>query len=73
MEHPNPIMDTAIRLSAKKANNDQIDSEVKEVIAMMKRYKGELLLTWHIYIREKELIIEYIKQAEEIVPYAVNG
>lgn len=72
MEHPNPIMDTAIRLSAKKANNNQIDSEVKEVIAMMKRYKGELLLTWHIYIREKELIIEYIKQAEEIVPYAVN-
>ncbi len=72
MEHPNPIMDTAIRLSAKNKNNEQIDSEVKEVIAMMKRYKGELLLTWHIYIREKELIIEYIKQAEEIVPYAVN-
>ncbi len=72
MEHPNPIMDTAIRLSAKNNNNELIDSEVKEVIAMMKRYKGELLLTWHIYIREKELIIKYIKQAEEIVPYAVN-
>jgi len=72
MEHPNPIMDTAIRLSAKNKNNELIDSEVKEVIAMMKRYKGELLLTWHIYIREKELIIKYIKQAEEIVRYANN-
>lgn len=73
VEHPNPIMDTAIRLSSKNKNNEQIDLELKDIIAKMKRYKGELLLTWHIYLREKKIIIDYIKQAKKIVPFAATS
>jgi len=72
MEHPNSIMDTAIRYSVEKKGTEQIDSELREIISMVKRFKGELILTWHIYLRNKKLINDYIKYAEKIVRYATG-
>ena len=67
MEHPNQIMDTVIRYDGKKKSEDEIWSDIKKIISQVKKYRGELVLTWHIYIRSQRLIKDYYTWCEKVV------
>jgi len=69
-EHPCQIMDTVIRYHRKSKTENEIWEEIKPVIDSAKKYNCELVLTWHIYIRNAKLIREYFKWCEDIVQYA---
>ena len=71
-EHPCQIMDTVIRYHRKKESEEDIWNEIKSVVRYAQKYECELVLTWHIYIRNKKLISDYFKWCEDIVKYAVN-
>lgn len=72
IEHPCQIMDTVIRYDAKIKSNNERWNDVQRVIEEVRKYQGELVLTWHIYIRNKKLIQDYFLWCEKIVHYAVN-
>lgn len=71
-EHPCQIMDTVIRYHGKYQTKESIWDEIKSVIEFTKQYNCELVLTWHIYIRNKKLIKEYYQWCENVVKYATN-
>lgn len=66
-----PIMDACIRLH-NYHSIDKIRHDVCAVIDQVKKHKGILLLTWHIYIRNVALINKYYSLCEEIVSQAVR-
>ena len=72
VEHPCQIMDTVIRYDEKVKTEEERWSDVQSAIDFVKQYQGELVLTWHIYIRNKKLIQDYFKWCEKVVQYAVN-
>lgn len=72
IEHPCQIMDTVIRYHKKHLSEEERLNEVLSVMEEVKRYQGELVLTWHIYIRNKKLIQEYYHWCEKVVQYAVK-
>lgn len=69
-EHPCQIMDTVIRYHRKEKTVEDIWKEITPVVESAKRYGCELVLTWHIYIRNKKLILDYYKWCEKVVQYA---
>ena len=69
-EHPCQIMDTVIRYHRKEKTEEEIWEEIRPVVESAKRYNCELILTWHIYIRNKKLIHDYYKWCENVVQYA---
>ncbi len=73
MEHPCQIMDTVIRYDEIIKSEEQRWLDVKTVIDNAKQYQGELVVTWHIYIRNKDLINTYYKWCERVMNYAVKG
>ena len=73
VEHPCQIMDTVIRYDDKFKSVDERWTEIKGIIDWVKKCRGELVLTWHIYIRNRSIITDYFKWCERIVQYAVNG
>ena len=73
MEHPNQIMDTVIRYDGKKKHEHVIWSDIENIVSQVKKYRGELVLTWHIYIRNRKLILDYFKWCEKVIDYAVNN
>lgn len=72
VEHPCQIMDTVIRYDEKVKTEEERWIDVQSAIDFVKQYQGELVLTWHIYIRNKKLIQDYFKWCEKVVQYAVN-
>ena len=71
-EHPCQIMDTVIRYHRKKESEKEIWNEIETVVKSAKEHECELVLTWHIYIRNIKLIFNYFKWCQNVVKYAVN-
>ena len=69
-EHPCQIMDTVIRYHMKSNTPEEIWEEIKTVVAYAKKFRCELILTWHIYIRSRNLIRRYFDWCEKVVSYA---
>ena len=72
IEHPCQIMDTVIRYDEKVKSEIERWQDVQTAIDFVKQYQGELVLTWHIYIRNKKLIQDYFQWCEKVVRYAVD-
>ena len=72
IEHPCQVMDTVIRYDAKTKSEKERWDDVNTMIEQVKKHKGELVLTWHIYIRNKKLIMDYFKWCKKTIQYAVN-
>lgn len=72
VEHPCQIMDTVIRYNGKTKSDDERWCDIKTVVEQVKKYQGELVLTWHIYIRNKKLIQDYYRWCEKTVYYAIQ-
>ncbi len=72
VEHPCQIMDTVIRYDEKVKTEEERWHDVQSAVDLVKQYQGELVLTWHIYIRNKKLIQDYFQWCEKVVQYAVN-
>jgi hypothetical protein len=65
-------MDTVIRYDLKKKTEKDVWSEIEKIIAQVEKYCGELVVTWHIYIRNKKLIQDYYKWCEKVIKNAVK-
>lgn len=72
VEHPCQIMDTVIRYNGKTKSVDERWCDIQTVVEQVKKYQGELVLTWHIYIRNKKLIQDYYRWCEKTVYYAIQ-
>lgn len=70
VEHPCQIMDTVIRYHLKSRTPEEIRDEIQTVVKYAKKYKCELVLTWHIYIRPQNLIRRYFDWCERVIRYA---
>ena len=68
-EHPCSIMDTAIRLHKYKTDAE-LWKDIDEITGELKKYQGELLLTWHIYVRNVSLLRRYMDLCEKIIEKA---
>lgn len=72
IEHPCQVMDTVIRYDEKIKSEKERWDDVKTMIEQVKKHKGELVLTWHIYIRNTKLIMDYFQWCKKTIQYAVN-
>lgn len=72
VEHPCQVMDTVIRYNGKTKSVDERWNDIRTIVEHVKKYQGELVLTWHIYIRNKKLIQDYFQWCEKVVQYAVK-
>lgn len=73
IEHPCQIMDTVIRYDEKVKSENERWLDIQSTIDFVNQYQGELVLTWHIYIRNRKLIQDYFKWCEKVIQYAVKG
>lgn len=73
LEYPCQIMDTVVRYASKVKNESEIMKEIETIISSIRRYRGELVLTWHIYIRNANIINTYYHWCTRILNYAVSG
>lgn len=71
-EHPCQIMDTVIRYNGKTKSIDERWHDIQTIVDQVRKHHGELVLTWHIYVRNKKLIQEYYLWCEKVVQYAVK-
>jgi hypothetical protein len=44
--------------------------DIDEITGELKKYQGELLLTWHIYVRNVSLLRRYMDLCERIIEKA---
>jgi hypothetical protein len=72
VEHPCQIMDTVIRYNGKTKSEDERWDDIQTIIKQVRKHQGELVLTWHIYIRNKKLIQDYYHWSEKVIQYAVK-
>ncbi len=72
VEHPCQIMDTVIRYNGKTKSEDERWDDIQTIIEQVRKHQGELVLTWHIYIRNKKLIQDYYHWSEKVIQYAVK-
>ena len=72
IEHPCQIMDTVIRYDEKSKTEEERWHDAQCCIDQVMKHQGELVLTWHIYIRNKDIINTYFQWCKKIVQYAVN-
>ena len=72
LEHPCQIMDTVIRYNGKTKSEEERWRDIQTVVEQVKKHQGELVLTWHIYIRNKKLIQDYYQWCEKTVCYAIQ-
>lgn len=72
IEYPCQIMDTEIRFNKDYEIEENLWLEVKDIISQVKKYSGCLVLTWHIYVRKKQLILDYFDRCEKTIQYAVS-
>lgn len=71
IENPCQIMDTAIRLHNYE-NENHLWNDMKSIIGYVKKYSGCLLLTWHIYVRKRNMVIEYYDLCDKVLENAVG-
>ena len=71
-EHPNHIMDTVIRYQVKTMSDEERYNDIKTVVDSVSKYNGELVLTWHIYLRKKQLILDYFDWCIKTIEYATE-
>lgn len=71
IEHPCCIMDTSIRFSNYKSESE-LWNDIECVTRQVRKHQGELLLTWHIYVRDIALIDKYIDLCTRVVHNSVN-
>ena len=72
IEHPCQIMDTVVRYNGKTKSEEERWRDIQAIVEQVKKYRGELVLTWHIYIRNKKLIQDYYQWCEKTVRYAIQ-
>ncbi len=72
IEHPCQIMDTVVRYDEKVKTKAERWHDIQTVIDRVKQYRGELVVTWHIYIRNKKIIQDYFHWCEKVVQYAIH-
>lgn len=72
IEHPCQIMDIGIRYGSKVHSDLELWQEIEKIIELVKSYKGELVVTWHIYVRNKKIIMDNYKWCEKTVSYAIQ-
>lgn len=70
IEHPCQIMDTVIRYNSQKCTDTNQWKDMTKMIDDVKKINGELVLTWHIYIRNKHIIKDYSEWCDKIINYA---
>ena len=70
IEHPCQIMDMGIRYGSKEHSDSEMWHEIERIIDFVKTYKGELVITWHIYVRKKKVIMDCFRWCEKTVQYA---
>ena len=73
LEYPCQIMDTVIRYDSKVKSESDIMEEIKGIVSWIRRFNGQLVLTWHIYIRNASIIDKYYRWCDLILKYALNG
>ncbi len=71
-EHPCQIMDTVLRYDMRKKSEEELWRGIKDIIDIVRYYKGELVLTWHIYIRNVSLINKIFQWGVKTVDYATR-
>jgi hypothetical protein len=71
-EHPCQIMDTVIRYDTKVKTEKERWDEIKTVVDQVRKWNGDLVLTWHIYIRNASLIKKYFDWCEKTIAYATG-
>ena len=72
IEHPCQIMDMFIRYH-RRDTDEAIWENIKSVIKATRQYNGELILTWHIFIRNSKWIRNNIRWCEEVAQFANNN
>lgn len=72
MEHPGQIMDSVIRFDEKTKSRETRWEEIRCIVDQVRKHQGELVLTWHIYVRNAKLIKEYFQWCERTMRYAVK-
>ena len=71
IEHPCQIMDTVIRYDEKNKSEEERWDDIQTIIDEVRKHQGEMVLTWHIYIRNKKIIQDYFHWCEKVMRYAV--
>lgn len=73
VEYPCQIMDTAIRMRLMRFDTEEVLwDDIRKIINQVKKNSGCLILTWHIYIRSKKLIMEYYQMCDKVLQYGTN-
>ena len=72
MEHPGQIMDSVIRFDEKTKSRETRWEEIRCVVDQVRKHQGELVLTWHIYIRNVKIIKQYCQWCERTMRYACD-
>lgn len=72
IEHPNQIMDTVIRYNYDHYSDENRWNGEYSIIDKVKEINGELVLTWHIYIRRQNIIENGFGWCERMLEYAVQ-
>lgn len=71
IETPGQIMDTALRLHEYKTAEDEW-KDIVDIINMVKKYNGCLVLTWHIYVTKRSVIMEYYNICDKVLERATK-
>lgn len=71
-EHPCQIMDSAIRLH-KYPTTGEMYEDIEKIIKSVQKHKGELLLTWHIYVRKCKLIKNYFELCRYVIEKTITN
>lgn len=71
IEYPCQIMDTAI-ISHKYQSESEAWNDIVRIVDEVRKYKGVLVLTWHILIRDPQLLKQYYNLCENTIKYAFN-
>lgn len=69
IECPCTIMDTCM-IQGCYDQSEERWKNITEIIDLVKKYRGELVLTWHILIRELNLFDEYYQLCDKVLSYS---
>ena len=72
VEYPCQIMDSAIRLH-KYESEEALWDDIHLIANWAKRYDGLLVLTWHIYIRRLDVVMDYFRLCQNTLLYACGS
>lgn len=69
VEYPCQIMDSAIRLHKYKSE-EEMWNDIHLIANRVKHYNGILVLTWHIYVRRLDVVMDYYRLCQNTLLYA---